>query len=67
MSDVDIRLGIASVGAPIRDHTGSVVAALSVGGLRPSTLGDEDATAMLVCDGAERVSRALGFAPEDPR
>ncbi len=67
VSDGDIRLGIASIGVPIRDHTGSVVAALSVGGLRPSILGDENATATLVRDGAERVSRALGFEQEGPR
>ena len=61
VSDGDIRLGIASVGAAVRDHTGAVVAALSVGGLRPSILGDEEATAGLVVEGAARVSRALAF------
>ncbi len=65
VSDGDIRLGIASVGAAIRDHTGSVVAALSVGGPRPTILGDEDATAALVRDGAARVSRALGLEGTD--
>ena len=60
VSDGDIRLGIASVGAAIRDHTGAVVAALSVGGLRPSILDDEETTARLVVQGAEAVSRALG-------
>ncbi len=60
VSDGDIRLGIASVGAPIRDHTGAVVAALSVGGLRPSILGDEQATARLVLAAAARASGALG-------
>jgi DNA-binding IclR family transcriptional regulator len=61
VSDGDIRLGIAAVGSAIRDHTGAVVAALSVGGLRPSILGDEEATARLVVEGAARVSRALAF------
>ncbi len=61
VSDGDIRLGIAAVGAPVRDHTGAVVAALSVGGLRPSILGEEGATASLVVAGAERISRTLGF------
>jgi DNA-binding IclR family transcriptional regulator len=64
VSDGDIRLGIASVGAAVRDHTGDVVAALSVGGLRPSILGDEEATARLVVEGAVRVSRSLGFETE---
>jgi DNA-binding IclR family transcriptional regulator len=61
VSDGDLRLGIASVGAAVRDHTGAVVAALSVGGLRPSILGDAAKTARLVVDGAARVSRALAF------
>ena len=65
VSDGDIRLGIASVGVAIRDHTGSVVAALSVGGPRPTILGDEAATAALVRDGADRVSRALGLEGTD--
>jgi DNA-binding IclR family transcriptional regulator len=64
VSDGDIRLGIAAVGAAIRDHTGAVVAALSVGGLRPSILGDEATTARLVVEGAARVSRALAFEAE---
>ena len=63
VSDGDIRLGIASVGAPVRDHTGAVVAAVSVGGLRPSILDDEAATAALVRAAAERISRALGHEP----
>lgn len=61
VSDGDIRLGIASIGAPVRDHTGAVVAALSVGGPRPSILGDEAATAALVVAAAECASRALGY------
>ncbi len=63
MSDGDVRLGIASIGAPVRDHTGAVVAAVSVGGLRPSILDDEAATAALVRTAADRSSRALGHEP----
>ncbi len=66
VSDGDIRLGIASVGAPIRDHTGAVVAALSVGGLRPSILDDEATTVALVLRGAARAARTLGFEPDGP-
>jgi DNA-binding IclR family transcriptional regulator len=64
VSDEEVRLGIASVGAPIRDHTASVCASLSVGGLRPSVLGDETATAVLVLTAAADASRALGFDGE---
>lgn len=61
VSDEDVRLGIASVGAPVRDHTGTVCAAISVGGLRPSILGNRRATVELVVGAAARVSAALGY------
>jgi DNA-binding IclR family transcriptional regulator len=66
VSDEDVRLGIASVGAPVRDHTGAVCAAISVGGLRPSLLGNKRATVELVVGAAARVSVALGYE-EDGR
>ena len=64
VSDEEIRLGIASVGAPVRDRAGTVCAALSVGGVRPSILGDEPTTVALVVEAAARASRALGFGEE---
>ncbi|MCL6092090.1 MAG: IclR family transcriptional regulator [Actinobacteria bacterium] len=62
VSDEDVTLGIASVGAPIFDHTGSVHAALSVGGLRAAVLGDGgQRAAKLVMEGAAQVSRKMGY------
>ena len=53
--------GIASLGAAIRDHTGRVCAALSMGGLREQVLGDElDANVELIVSGAAEVSNVLG-------
>jgi DNA-binding IclR family transcriptional regulator len=52
ISDEDVTIGITSVGAPIFDHTGTVCAALSIGGLRSTVLGDAD------------ISRRMGYQPE---
>jgi DNA-binding IclR family transcriptional regulator len=65
ISDEDVTLGIAAVGAPIFNHEGSVRAALSISGVKPAIL-DNHAEAMtaLVVEGAREVSRSLGFVPE---
>jgi DNA-binding IclR family transcriptional regulator len=60
ISDEDVTPGIASVGAPIFDHTGAVRASLSVGGMRDPILGDSSRAIALVRDGAAEISRALG-------
>jgi DNA-binding IclR family transcriptional regulator len=59
ISDGDVTAGIASLGAPVRDESGAVVAALSVSGLRDDVLGSEELPGMLLA-GAEEVSRAMG-------
>lgn len=62
VSDEDVTLGISSVGAPIFDHTGTVHAALSVGGLRSALLGDGgERVARTLMDGAALVSRKMGY------
>src|SRR5712692_10080846 len=61
VSDEDVTPGIASLGAPIFDYTGSVRAALSVGGMKSLVLGkDRKLIAELLVDGAREVSAALG-------
>jgi DNA-binding IclR family transcriptional regulator len=61
ISDGDVRLGIASLGAPILDADGAVRAALSLGGPRPSILDDRlDPVRDLVVGGARRISEAIG-------
>jgi DNA-binding IclR family transcriptional regulator len=66
LSDEDVVLGMAAVGAPIFDHGGSIRAALSMSGPRPTILGDNaEASQELITSGAREISRALGFvAPE---
>jgi DNA-binding IclR family transcriptional regulator len=61
VSDEDVTPGIASLGAPIFDYTGSVRAALSIGGLKSLLLGDDRAAfTQLVVEGAREISLALG-------
>lgn len=61
MAIEELEAGYVAVGAPVRNHEGAVVAAMSVGG--PAVrFGPSDRTrlAKLVSDSAERVSRSLG-------
>jgi DNA-binding IclR family transcriptional regulator len=62
ISDGDVTVGIAALGAPIFDHTDKVVASLSMSGLRESILGKTVLrnNRQLVIDGASEVSLALG-------
>jgi DNA-binding IclR family transcriptional regulator len=63
VSDEDVTPGIASLGAPIFDYTGSVRAALSIGGMKSLLLGeDRDTFVELVVSGAREISAALGYA-----
>ena len=58
----DVNLGIAAVGSPVYDHTGRVVASISLSGL--STRYDPEHVTELgrvVLDAAKRFSRELGF------
>jgi DNA-binding IclR family transcriptional regulator len=60
ISDEDVTLGIAAVGAPIFDHSGKVRASISISGTKPLILGDEKAMVSRVLEAAERASRSLG-------
>lgn len=63
VSDGDVAVGMAAVGAPIFDHRGAVCAALSMSGPQPAILGDhERASCDLIVDGANEISRSLGYA-----
>jgi DNA-binding IclR family transcriptional regulator len=66
ISDEDVTLGITSVGAPIFEHTGAVCAALSIGGLRSTVLGNGEGqrAVQLVTEGAAEISRRMGYVPQ---
>lgn len=56
------EIGICSVGAPVFDHSGQVVAAISVDGTTAELAEDSiDKVAESVRDTAERISRSLGY------
>ena len=65
VSDQDVVVGIASVGAPIFDGTGQVTAAISIGGLATLVVGNPRGNLVidLVTDGARRISEAMGYRP----
>jgi DNA-binding IclR family transcriptional regulator len=68
VSDEDVTVGMAAVGAPIFDHRGGVRAALSISGVRPAILGERAAEmTALVVEGAREVSRALGHVDHEAR
>lgn len=68
ISDEDVTIGITSVGAPVFDHTGKVCAAISIGGLRATVLGDGGGTraVQLVTEGAADISRRMGYQAPVP-
>lgn len=63
VSDEDVTVGIASIGAPIFDRAGQVAAAISVGGLTRLVLGAprRDRVIELVTGGAGRISETMGY------
>jgi DNA-binding IclR family transcriptional regulator len=64
VSDEDVTVGIAAIGAPVRDRNGAVTAALSISGVRPAILGQHRARMVkLVVDAAASVSTSLGYQP----
>lgn len=67
VSDQDVTEGVAAIGAPVFDHAGMPVAAVSVSGLLHQVLGKHtEDMARLVCETGLAISRELGFR-EHPR
>jgi DNA-binding IclR family transcriptional regulator len=63
ISDEDVTLGIAAIGAPIFDREGRVCAALSMSCTRPHIMNGLDGLLRKLMAGADDVSRELGWSP----
>lgn len=65
ISDEDVTIGIAAIGAPIFDHEGGVSAALSISGVKPAILGrDRERLRAGAVAGAAEISAALGHSAD---
>jgi DNA-binding IclR family transcriptional regulator len=60
VSDGDVTPGIGAIGAPVFDHNGSVVAALSVSGLRDFIFPEDSSVLEETLAAARAISRSLG-------
>jgi DNA-binding IclR family transcriptional regulator len=67
VSDEDVTVGIAALGAPIFDHTGKIRAALSMSGVRPAIFGrDFDKLCEMMVAAAAEISALLGYGLDIP-
>jgi DNA-binding IclR family transcriptional regulator len=63
LSNEDVTDGVAGIGAPVFDHGGAVVAAVSLSGLTPHVLSANESRLIEdVRTAATRISRELGFS-----
>jgi DNA-binding IclR family transcriptional regulator len=58
---VEVEEGVACLGAPVRDHRGLPVAAISIAGPAERVLAKEDRIGPLVAETASAISRRLGY------
>ena len=61
VADEALELGYVAIGAPVHDHDGEVLAAISVGGPTIRIAGKSDEIGVLVRRAAERISIRLGY------
>jgi DNA-binding IclR family transcriptional regulator len=68
ISDEDVTIGVAAVGAPVRGVSGEVLGALSVSGITQRLTRERIPTLIeQVVETAEQISRRMGYAPERPQ
>jgi DNA-binding IclR family transcriptional regulator len=65
ISDEDVTIGIAAIGAPILGADGLAIAALSYGGLRQNVLPPKPTQVLCLLHGCEEISTRLGYWQRD--
>jgi DNA-binding IclR family transcriptional regulator len=65
ISDEDVTVGIAAIGAPILDTDGVAIAALSFGGLRQNVLPPKPTQVLCLLHACEEISTRLGHWQRD--
>lgn len=65
INNQEFRSGVCGIGVPLRDRTGSVVAALAVWGAEKNIMGRREDYARLAVDAAREISRMLGYIAPD--
>ena len=62
VSNEDVTSGVAAVGAPVRDHSGKIIAAISLSGLAAQYKPDRiKMLASIISDNAKKISRQMGY------
>jgi DNA-binding IclR family transcriptional regulator len=65
VSDEDVTPGIRAVGAPVRNHTGKIIAAISLSGLSARFAPQRvDELARILVANTQRISRQMGYREE---
>ncbi len=68
ISDGDVTVGVAAIGAPVFNQRGELVGAISVSGVREHILGDRGRRIVrMLVEGATTVSRTLGYHAKSAR
>ena len=61
VNNQEFRVGVCGIGVPLRDRTGSVVAALAVWGAEKNIIGRREELARVAMQAGREISRMLGY------
>ena len=61
MSDEDVTIGISAIGAPVRDYSGAVVGAISIGGIAQILRMKKEEYSIAIMKSAMLISTQMGL------